>query len=62
MFLRNAGRLLPNYGALHNTFHGGIILKCMVIKWDMKMVPVHLTQDGARRWALVNAVVNLWVA
>ena len=40
---------------------GRIILKCIFKKWDGLMDWIDMAQDGDRFWALVLAVMNIWV-
>jgi hypothetical protein len=41
--------------------YGRIILRWIFRKWDGGMDWVDLAQNSDRWWALVNAVMNLWV-
>jgi hypothetical protein len=41
---------------------GRIILKGIFKKWDVGMGWIDLAQDRNRRWALVNAIMNLRLA
>jgi hypothetical protein len=40
---------------------GRIILKWVCVKWDRGIDWVDLARDRDRWWALVNAVMNVWV-
>jgi hypothetical protein len=41
---------------------GRIILRWIIRKWDGGMNNSDLVQDRDRWWALVNLVMNVWVA
>ena len=41
--------------------YGRVILKWIFEKWDEGMDWIDLAQNRDRWWALVNAVMNLWV-
>jgi hypothetical protein len=40
---------------------GSVILKWIIKKWDGGAWSLDLAEDRDKWWALVNAVMNLWV-